>query len=200
MTGKSIAALAAALAIAGFIGGMFLWLLQPAAARERAAACRALRPSASNEALGAIPRPAPDFAVQDHTGAVRKLSELRGKVVFLNFWAQWCPPCIDEMPSLEDLQEELGDEGLEVVALASNPQWDEVRAFFPEGTNLTVWLDPSSKEDEQIGDVARAFGVPALPETFIIDREGTIRYYYVNKRDWHSGVAVTCMRSLLEED
>jgi peroxiredoxin len=202
---KKLLAAVAAIVVAGFLAARYLVMLRPAAEREATAACRGLRPSEVNKSLATamypgFPRPAPDITVQDYTGHMRKLSSYRGKVVFLNFWATWCPPCLDEVPSIEALQRQLGDDGFVVVALASSPDWQPVREFFPNGTNMTVLLDPPARADEQLGAMARYYGVPALPETFVIDREGWIRYYYANKRDWHSDVAVTCLRSLLEEE
>jgi peroxiredoxin len=201
---KAIAA-AAAIVVMGFLIGSFVLAMAPAAAREKLAACAALRPSPPNAAFagspfGGFPIPAPDFAVQDVDGAMRRLSEFRGQVVFLNFWATWCPPCQEEVPSIEALQRRLGGEGLAVLALASSAEWKSVVAEFEQGTPMTVLLDPPPAEDEQIGAIARAYGVPALPETFIIDKQGYVRHYFVNKRDWKSDIAITCLRSLIEEE
>ncbi len=147
-----------------------------------------------------MPVPAPDFTVQDVDGNTRRLSEFKGHVVFLNFWATWCPPCKEEVPSIEALQTQLKDENFVVLALASSREWKSVVDEFERGSAMTILLDPPPNEDEQIGTIARAYGVPALPETFIIDKQGYIRYYFVNKRDWKSEVAVTCLRSLIEEE
>ncbi|RMH43229.1 MAG: TlpA family protein disulfide reductase [Deltaproteobacteria bacterium] len=201
---KRAAAATATVAIAGFLIVRFVLMLDDAVAREEAAACTALRPSPPNDAfrdhpLGDFPIPAPDFAAQDVDGNMRRLSDFRGQVVFLNFWAPWCPPCREEVPSIEQLQRELGDEPFVVLALASSRDWPSVLVDFPEGTPMTVLLDPPASEDEQIGKIARAYGVPALPETFVIDKQGYIRHYFVNKRDWKSDIAVTCLRSLIEE-
>ena len=212
---KKILATAAAVVLVGFFAQFFLGMLQAAELREGLAACKGLKPDRKNSALfgpdNPLPIPAPDFKVQDAKGNMRSLSEFRGKVVFLNFWATWCPPCIDEVPAIEDLQAQLGTQDFVVLALASNQSWEDIYKFFPEGrrpdmfkapkqlTNMTVMLDPPGGGDAKLGTVAKAWGVPALPETFLIDREGKIRYYYTNKRDWHSPVALTCMRSLIAE-
>ncbi len=205
MNARRFIAAACAVIVASFLVGKFVLLLEPAVARENVAACTGLKPKAVPEALvseayRSLPMPVPDFEVQDWNGKMRRLSEFRGQVVFLNFWATWCPPCKEEVPSIEELQRLLGDDGFTVVALASAPDWNDILQEFPDGTDMTILLDPPSSEDEQIGAIARAFGVPALPETFVIDRHGFIRYYFVNKRDWKSDVAVTCMRSLLQEE
>ena len=211
---KKLVAAFAAVALVGFLASKFVLLLEPAAVREAKAACDGLRATQRNPALltgqyTSFPRPAPDFKVQDKDGKMRSLSEFRGKVVFLNFWATWCPPCIDEVPAIEDLQAELGTDDFVVLALASNRSWDDIFKFFPEGrrpglfaddqlTNMTVMLDPPASDDDNLGVIAKSWGVPALPETFVIDRQGNIQYYFVNKRDWHSDVALTCLRSLTE--
>jgi thiol-disulfide isomerase/thioredoxin len=201
---KGIAASVAVL-VCGFLVGKFVLMLEPAVAREHLAACNGLRPVAPNESFAGsmydeFPMPAPDFAVQDVEGNMRRLSEFQGQVVFLNFWATWCPPCKEEVPSIEALQKKLAGESFVVVALASSHDWKSVVADFENGTNMTVLLDPPVDEDEQIGKIAHYYGTPALPETYIIDKQGYIRYYFVNKRDWKSDVAVTCMRSLIEEE
>ena len=202
---RKAAAGAAAVLIAALIAGKYVMLLEPAVAREKRAACRGLRPSPTNKALltgefTSFPRPAPDLMVQDYTGQMRKLSEYKGQVVFLNFWATWCPPCIDEVPAIENLQREFNDEDFVVVALASSNDWNEVRSFFPDGTNMTIMLDPPANDEDRLGTIAKSWGVPALPETFLIDKDGFVRYYFANKRDWHSDVALTCVRSLIEEE
>jgi peroxiredoxin len=189
----------------GLLAGSYLSLLAPAAAREKVAACRALLPELANRELDVasfetFTRPAPEIEVQDYTGQMRRLSSYRGKVVFLNFWASWCPPCRAEMDDIEGLQRALAEEDFVVLAISSDADWATVREFFPHGTNLTVLLDPPVDDADRLGGVTKAWGVPALPETFLIDRDGYIRYYIVNVRDWDSGVSVQCMRSLVDEE
>jgi len=202
---KKLLAAGAAIAIMGFLIAQYVMLLEPAVAREHQAACTGLQPAEPTSALHteawpAFPMPAPDFAVQDVHGNMRKLSEFRGKVVLLNFWANWCPPCREEVPSIQALQDMLVDDDFVVLALASNKGWKEVIDEFPNGTSMTVLLDPPATEDEAIGKIARYYGTPALPESYLIDKDGFIRYYFVNKRDWKSDIAVTCIRSLIEEE
>ena len=165
---------------------------------DRTASCRALNPMPFNPKLGKLPAPAPEFQAADHTGAKTALSAYRGKVVFLNFWQTACPPCKDEMPSMEALQKRYADEEFVVLALSSDPSWEPVRAFFPQGTSMTVLLDPPA-EGENLGDIARSYGTERWPDTYLIDREGRVRYYYVNKRHWDSENAVACIDALLQE-
>lgn len=172
----------------------------PATEQERRSACVALRPTPFNSALGKLPTPAPALAAQDYTGKMVDLGAYRGRVTLVSFWAPWCPPCVEELPALERLQGRLGGEPFTVLALASMPAWPKVRDFFPKGTNLTVLLDPPPGGAEGTsGALAARFGTDQLPEAYLIDKQGNIRYYFVNKRDWDSQAAMQCMRSLIEE-
>jgi peroxiredoxin len=193
--------LLAAGAIIALLGVQYLRLLRPAQAREVEAACRGLHANPVNKRLGRMPAVAPDFSAQDWTGKRVKLSDYRGKVVLLHFWGAWCVTCKVEEPSIEDLAGEMsgaGRDDIEVLAVASDDTWDEVRKEMPNGSNMHVLLDPS-EDDQKIGPIARAFGVEALPESFIIDRDGIIKYYMDNRRDWHSDVEQTCLHSVIDE-
>lgn len=184
------------------IAAQFLALLKPAAAREIRAACNGLRPAMTNSALGTIPTAAEEFTAQAPGGEQVSLSDYRGEVVMVNFWASWCEVCKAEKPSLEALQEDLGREGLRVLSLASDDNWDVVQealdGALPAGTPLEVLLDPPADGDN-LGRIARAYGIGAVPETFLIDRDGTVRQYFINKRTWNSRVAKTCIRAFLDE-
>jgi peroxiredoxin len=189
--------LGAAVLMTLLLGVQYLRLLEPAQAREIQAACRYLDPSPS-EALGPLPGPELDFTAIDHNGKQVKLSDLRGKVVLLNFWASWCGTCEAEKHSMEVLQNEFDREDLLVLKVASDGDWKKVQARFPNGTPLTVLLDPPAEEGET-GPIARKYGVHKVPESFLIDRHGVVRHYFVNKRDWSTGAVATCLRSVLDE-
>jgi peroxiredoxin len=115
------------------------------------------------------PTLAPDFAVPDLTGKTVRLSGLRGKVVVLNLWATWCPPCVEEMPSMEQLHAELGDAEFALLAVSQDEDGKRVVAPFVERMHLSfpVLLDP----EREVGD---RFGVSGYPETFVIDRNGFV--------------------------
>jgi len=187
--------LVAAAGITALLGIEYLRLLKPAQAREIEAACRGLKPTARNTALGVLPTRAPEFEAQDHTGKMVKLSDFRGKVVLLRFWGSWCDTCKAEQPSLEEVAQSGGD--LVVIAVASDENWDGIRKKLPRGSNAIVLLDPPG--DGAMGPIAQAYGVGAMPESFIIDRNGIARYYMANRRDWRGAVARTCLRSVLDE-
>jgi thiol-disulfide isomerase/thioredoxin len=220
---------------AAFIGvavlAVFLWMVPTAAAREFRAACRGLKvapelaPSlCPNGQSCTLPVPAPDFTAKDVTGKDVKLSDYRGKVVLLNFWASWCGVCKTEKPGLNAMAGEMASDDFVVVTLASDHGWadalnavleslapqavpagkptmDKVSTAFrqalPNGTPFKVLLDPPAGDDN-LGPITQAWGIKAVPESALIDRRGNIRAYFVNKRDWQSSVAQTCLRSVID--
>lgn len=126
------------------------------------------------------PRPAPDFSLPDMDGKPHKLSDYRGKVVLLNFWATWCPPCRREMPSMEKLYQELKGKPFQVLACDQQEDSDTVFAFtgqFEPSPSFPLLLDSKSA-------VSGAYGVPGLPTSFLIDKAGRIVYRAVGGRDF----------------
>lgn len=127
-----------------------------------------------------VGKPAPDFALSDLNDKPYRLSNFRGKVVFLNFWATWCKPCREEMPSMEILHKNFEKDGLVVLAVSI----DRVTTTkdippFVKGMNLTfpVLIDSWGQTDKPY----KRMGVP---ETFIIDQQGVIREIVIGPRDW----------------
>ena len=231
--------------------GLFLWMVPNAAAHEAQTACHtvSLRDpprGPDNQPLLApdgepllspalcpghkpceAPVPAPDFTAQDVTGKLVKLSDFRGKVVLLNFWASWCGVCKEEKPKLNAMAAEMANrDDFVVLALASDHNWadalgavleslapeaaaslpknptlEQVRAVFdkalPNSTPFNVLLDPPPG-DENIGKITASWGISKVPESALIDRQGNIRAYFVNKRDWTLPVTQTCLRSVID--
>jgi len=106
---------------------------------------------------------APDFTVQDSQNKVT-LSQFRGQVVVLNFWATWCPPCVEEMPSLVEMQRRMKDKGITVVAVSIDVDENAYKKFVKEhSVNLLTVRDPEQK-------TPTLYGTHGWPETFIIDR------------------------------
>lgn len=262
--------------------GFFLWMVPNAAQREAKSACNglvsqpplnpALCPNGGN---CKYPIAAPDFTAYDHNGKPVKLSDYRGKVVLLNFWASWCGVCETEKPHLREMAAELGSKDFVVIALASDRNWTDVLMALVFGLNGTDGIDqvkqlgtndaqgvakiikshPKEREnilayvqakhddafanqvdqivkslppatladalgaykralpdgvpfdvlldkpagDDNIGAIAASWGIKAVPESALIDKEGRIRHYFVNKRDWQMPVAETCLRSVIDE-
>lgn len=196
---RKVLAITGAIAVTLGLAGLITWMTPRAAARAVRAACTSMRAAPTNPKLGSFPRPAPDFEVQAHDGKIVRLSDYRGKVVVLNFWASWCNVCKAEKPSLTAMTEEMAGDGLAVITLASDKNWDDVRKILPKGAPFQVLLDPPPDDDSILGKVAQAWGIKAVPETFVIDKQGRIRMYLVNKRDWDASVTETCLQSLVDE-
>ena len=114
-------------------------------------------------------KPAPDFTLKDANGNSVKLSDFRGKVVLLNFWATWCGPCALEIPWFVEFQQQLKSRGLEVVGVSMDEEgWSAIKPFLAEHkVNYHVLLGDDS--------VSQLYGgIDSLPTTFIIDRDGRI--------------------------
>jgi thiol-disulfide isomerase/thioredoxin len=109
----------------------------------------------------------------------------------VNFWATWCKTCVVEMPSMEKLALKMRNKNFRLVAVSVDDTWQDVRSFFPRGTQLQVLLDPSR-------DIPKKFGTEKFPESFLIDRDGNVRYYVISDRDWSRPEVGACIESLLE--
>jgi len=139
-------------------------------------------------------QPAKDFKVPSLDGSGLRLKDLKGKVVFLNLWATWCPPCKEEMPAMERLWRKYKDRGLVVIALsmdsggvkAVKPYIDHAKYTYPVG------LDPKM-------EVAQLYGARSLPSTFIIDRGGMLRAIALGPREWDGRAAYAYIETLLVE-
>jgi thiol-disulfide isomerase/thioredoxin len=141
------------------------------------------------------PQPAPDIRAMDHASREARLGDLRGKVVVLNLWASWCSPCTKELPSLAALQRHYGKD-LVVVALSNDKSWTDARPLAIRNPGPTYWLDPPV-DDGNLGPITTGLGTRALPETYLIDREGNIHHWIVNLREWNSPEAHACIDTLL---
>lgn len=137
--------------------------------------------------------PAPDFALPTLSGTTLRLSDLKGKVVLINFWATWCIPCKTEMPAIDALYQRHRDRGLEVVAVNLDVlSTAGVEAFVKEvGVTFRVVLDPS-------WSTAHAYRVVGIPTTYLIDRAGHVVVREVGERDWTDTVSQTAVERLLQ--
>ena len=120
---------------------------------------------------------APDFTVQDSDRSV-KLSDFRGQIVVLNFWATWCPPCVEEMPSLVEMQRRMKAKGITVVAVSVDVDQGAYNQFIKEhNVNLLTVRDAAQKSNA-------LYGTFKFPETYIIDRNGVMRRKFIGAVDW----------------
>ena len=137
--------------------------------------------------------PAPELKAHDLAGTPRTLADYRGKVVLLNFWATWCPPCQREMPSLERLRTKMAGRPLEIVAISSAETPDEVNAYLSKmKLGFPVLLDTDSSN-------TRRWKVFALPTTFVLDAEGRVRHVLTGPTEWDEGEALAVAESMLAE-
>ena len=121
---------------------------------------------------------APDFTLKDIHGRALSLSSLKGKVVLINFWATWCPPCKAEMPSMNKLYHDLRAQGFEVIAISTDTSLSTIKDFLAENRlDFPVLFD----EDKT---VTRQYHVFSMPTTFLVDRNGMIVEKFYGEEDW----------------
>lgn len=140
------------------------------------------------------PIPVSQQSFTDLEDGSHAMADFEGQVVLLNFWATWCAPCREEMPSLDALQQDLGGEDFQVVTLATgrNPPPAVVRFFAEENIqSLPTYLDPRQ-------DVAREMSVFGLPITVVIDRDGNEVARLRGDADWHSEEAVALLQAVID--
>src|SRR5215470_267648 len=128
---------------------------------------------------------AQDFAIQ-LDGKPAHLSDLRGKVVVLNFWGSWCGPCIEELPSLIALQQRISSRNALVLGVAADPDPVQFSQFLREHrVNFPTYRDPGTNEDRH-SPIAADYGTSMYPETYVINRKGRIARKIIGPQDWNS--------------
>jgi thiol-disulfide isomerase/thioredoxin len=140
-------------------------------------------------------KPVPAIRFMDASGRVMTLEDFRGRVVVLNLWATWCTPCVAEMPTLDRLQQQLGEEDAIVLALSIDRGGQEaVKEFYAKTgvSNLKVFVDPTMRAQSDIG-------ILGLPTTLIIDREGRERGRLVGPAEWDDEAAVDLVRRAMAD-
>ena len=178
----------------------------PAAAELDVAEIAALKAARTGDMEKLIvhdaPRPRLETAFETGSGETRTIADWEGKVVLLNFWATWCPPCRKEMPSLDRLQAEMGGDGFEVVALSMDrAPTERIQAFFAEipqaegapwtVSNLAIYREPTMR----IGAEGAILG---LPITLILDREGREVARLQGEAEWDSDRAKAMLKAIIE--
>ena len=137
----------------------------------------------------------PDLGFKNSTGADIKLSKWQGRVILLNLWATWCAPCRKEMPTLNDVQKQLGSKDFEVVALSVDRKGLEASAAFLKDTgadSLGLYVDETTKSLDDL----QAFG---LPVTMLIDRKGREIGRLLGPAEWNSAEAIALVKAALAE-
>jgi peroxiredoxin len=142
---------------------------------------------------GLTGQPAPDFALKSSTGENLRLSEYRGDVVMINFWATWCGPCRQEMPLLDELYTRYQRVGFNLLGVNIDDDSGKAMAMIEElGVNFPVLFD-SRKE------VSKMYEVGAMPVTVIVDRAGQVRYVHQGYKPGYENMYLDQVRTLLRE-
>jgi cytochrome c biogenesis protein CcmG, thiol:disulfide interchange protein DsbE len=137
--------------------------------------------------------PAPPFQVRSADGAELTLTGYRGRVVLVNLWASWCPPCVAEMPSLERLNRRLKAEGLIVLGVSVDKDEADMRKIVTSvGLTFTIARDPE-------GVMSNAYRATGYPESYLIDRNGIVRDVFVGPADWDAPETIARVRSILDQ-
>jgi Thiol-disulfide isomerase and thioredoxins len=133
-----------------------------------------------------------DFAVKSLGGAEARLSQQKGKIVLLNFWATWCPPCRAEMPALDALWKKDGSKAFTIMGLSLGEKEKTVADFIAKaGYGYPIYLDPN-------GEVGDRFGVRSIPTTYIIDKSGRVIAWKTGGAEYDSAEAIALFAQLAD--
>jgi peroxiredoxin len=133
---------------------------------------------------------AEDFTLATHGGGKVGLKEHRGKVVMINFWATWCPPCLEEMPAMERLYRQQKEAGFTLIAVSVDADPKKVAPFVTEHKlTFPIGLDPRM-------EMANSYGVRALPSSFIVGRDGNLAALAIGPRTWDNDAAHSLVEGL----
>lgn len=137
---------------------------------------------------------APSFTLQTTKQETFALSDYRGKVVLVHFWATWCPPCVEELPQLEKLYRAFRGKDFEILAVSVDDDADRsVMPFLAKHrVSFPVLFDPG-------GAAARRYGTIKFPETYVLDRGGTVRFKVIGPLEWTSQDTTTAIQRLIKE-
>jgi peroxiredoxin len=135
---------------------------------------------------------APDFSFPDLDGKMVNLSDFRGQIVFLNIWATWCPPCVDEMPSMEKLHQVMANEKFQILAVSVDTDGKKAVKPFVERYKLSFPILTDIK-----GTIRALYQTTGIPETIIIDKNGIVIEKVIGPRDWASTQFINVFQDLL---
>ena len=134
--------------------------------------------------------PAPDFELQDTNGKTHRLSDYRGRPVIINFWTTWCPPCREELPSMNRAWKQLEKENIAMLAINMGEDEDTIFIFSADyPTDFPILMDQS-------GDVIARWPVKGLPTTYVIAPDGSIAYRAIGSREWDEKGLLDAVRAL----
>ncbi|MGD9042936.1 MAG: TlpA disulfide reductase family protein [Desulfobacterales bacterium] len=140
-------------------------------------------------------RPAPNFSLPGLDGQTVSLTDYKDKVVLLNIWATWCPPCVEEMPSMEKLYQELGGDGFEILAVSIDESGSKDVRPFMKKHKLSF---PALTDQE--GTIKGLYQTTGVPESFVIDKDGTLLEIVIGPRDWAAPEVVRYFQNLIATD
>ncbi len=139
------------------------------------------------------PLPAPRLELEDFAGPDYRLQRQRGRVVLVNFWASWCKPCVEEIPSLHRLKQSLDNDAFDIVTVNVGESRERIGIFLERvPVELPLLLDSDSR-------AARDWRVYVYPSSYLVDRDGQIRYAYLGALEWDSAENITIIRKLLQQ-
>ncbi len=165
------------------LGGSIIWTVTHAGAPLPVAQRGIVKPGES----------APNFQLRDMNGQIVSLSDLRGKVVLVNFWATWCGPCRIEMPAMERLYRTYDRKDFEILAVSTDAQGVAVTRPFQQENHLTFPILHDA--DFRVG---LSYGARTLPMTFMVDRQGIVRQQIFGARDWEASEAHQLIQMLMK--
>jgi len=135
---------------------------------------------------------APDFTLPDTNGKTHHLSDYRGRPVIINFWTTWCPPCREELPSMNRAWHLIEEEGIAMLAINMGEDEDTIFIFSADyPTDFPILMDQS-------GEVIEQWPVKGLPTTYVIAPDGTIAYRAIGSREWDARELLDSVRALKE--
>jgi len=139
--------------------------------------------------------PAPNFTLPDINGKMVSLTDYRGKVVLINIWATWCRPCVEEMPSMEKLHQELKEESFKILAVSIDASGAKAVIPFMKKHKLSFSALTDTK-----GAIKSLYQTTGIPESVIVDKDGIIVEKIIGQRDWATSVTIRFFRSLIQKN
>lgn len=149
---------------------------------------------AAPQLLSPVPNvPAPEFELLDLDDQIHRLADYKGKPLIVNFWATWCPPCREEMPSMERAWQKIQSEGINMIGINVGENFDTVFGFTGQiEVSFPLLLDSD-------GQHSKTWPIRGLPTTFVLNNEGEITYQAIGGRDWAEDTILDLVRALRNE-